>query len=365
MEPVTHFLYGACMSRAGFTRKTALATVTMVLAAEAPDIDMLAYLKGSAFGFVHHRGFTHTVWGVPLCSALVWAIVYFGHKIYRKKRPPSLHRPAEQAAPLEPRWGLLFGLACLAGYSHLLLDFTNNYGIRPFWPVWNRWFAWDTVFIVEPVILAFLIGGLLLPGLFGLVNQEIGARSRGPKGRGGAITALVLVALLWGFRDYEHRRALAAMDAVLYHGREPLRLGAFPYYGNPFKWHGVAETDETFESVQVNSLTPEVNPQGRALTYYKPQDSEVLRAARASYLGRAYVDWSRFLINEIEKRENPTEYVVRFRDLRFAYPERRSIPLSAYVVLDENLHVVKQGFYAHNPVKNRMESVSPEDEEQP
>lgn len=365
MEPVTHFLYGACMSRAGFTRKTALATVTMVLAAEAPDIDMLAYLKGSSFGFVHHRGFTHTVWGIPLVSAVVWALVYFGYRLYRKWRPTYQHRPAGVAAPLEPRWRLLFGLACFAGYSHLLLDFTNNYGIRLFWPFWNRWFAWDTVFIIEPFILLFLIGGLVLPGLFGLVNQEIGARTRGTKGRGGAITAIVLVALLWGFRDYEHRRAVAALDSVLYHDREPLRVAAFPYYGNPFKWHGVVETEQTYETVQVNSLTPEVDPQGRELTYYKPHDSAALRAARASYLGGAYVDWARFLVNEVERRENPAEYVVRFRDLRFAYPERRGVPLSAYVVLDENLRVIKQGFFAQNPIKNRMESVSPEDEEQP
>ena len=33
---------------------------------------------------------------------------------------------------MPPRWGLLFLYACLAGLSHILLDFTNNYGVRPF-----------------------------------------------------------------------------------------------------------------------------------------------------------------------------------------------------------------------------------------
>jgi inner membrane protein len=351
------------MSRAAFTRKTALATVTMVLAAEAPDIDMLAYFDGSDVGFVHHRGFTHTVFGIPVVSALVLALVYGGYWMYRKRWPVEQNRPASDRAPLLPRWGLLYGLACLAGYSHLLLDFTNNYGIRPLWPFWNHWVAWDTVFILEPLILLFLIGGLLLPSLFGLVNQEIGAKSRGPKGRGGAITALVLVALLWGVRDYEHRRAISAMDAVTYHDHDPLRVGAFPYYTNPFKWHGVAETEKTYESVRVDSLTPEVDPQGRERTYYKAQDSDVIRAAKASYLGRAYVDWARFLQIEVERRELPTQYVVRFRDLRFAYPERRSTPLSAFVVLDENLKVIREGFMSRNPVKDRLESPSPPEEE--
>ena len=41
MEPVTHFLTGACIGRAGFNRKTAYATLAAVLAAEAADLDIL------------------------------------------------------------------------------------------------------------------------------------------------------------------------------------------------------------------------------------------------------------------------------------------------------------------------------------
>ena len=59
MEPVTHFLTGACMSRAGFNRKTALATLTMVLAAEAADLDVLWAVKGPIAALQHHRGITH------------------------------------------------------------------------------------------------------------------------------------------------------------------------------------------------------------------------------------------------------------------------------------------------------------------
>ena len=40
MEPVTHFLTGACMGRAGFNRRTAYATLAAVLAAEAADLDV-------------------------------------------------------------------------------------------------------------------------------------------------------------------------------------------------------------------------------------------------------------------------------------------------------------------------------------
>ena len=40
MEPITHFLAGACIGRAGLNRKTAYATLAAVLAAEAADGDV-------------------------------------------------------------------------------------------------------------------------------------------------------------------------------------------------------------------------------------------------------------------------------------------------------------------------------------
>lgn len=354
MEPITHFLYGACLSRAGFRRKTALATVTMVLAAEAPDIDMLWYFKGSAVGFVHHRGITHTVFGIPFVAAAVLALVFVLNKLYRRWRPL---KPLPEFVPpkLVPRWGVLFGLACIAGYSHILLDFTNSYGIRPFWPVWNHWVAWDIVSIIEPLLYVFMVAGLVLPSLFGLVNQEIGARGRGLRGRGGAITALVLVALTWGVRDYEHRRALDAMNAVLYKGNVASRLGAFPYEVTPFRWMGVAEIPNGYQAFIVDSTEPAVDPDERAQTYYKPQESDVIRAAKASYLGGAFMDWARFPTIEVDKRTDPILYVVSFQDTRYAYPERRGVPLSCYVILDQNLRTVEEGFYTRNFIRNRLE----------
>ena len=58
------------MGRAGLNRKTALATLTLTLAAEAPDLDVLSRFGGPAFGFAHHRGFTHSFLGVPLDAAV-------------------------------------------------------------------------------------------------------------------------------------------------------------------------------------------------------------------------------------------------------------------------------------------------------
>jgi inner membrane protein len=326
------------MGRAGFNRKTALATLTLTLAAEAPDLDVLGSFRGSAFGFAHHRGFTHSFVGVLLDALVVVGFVYLIWRIRgRKVKDPNL----------PPRWGLLFLYACLAGLSHILLDFTNNYGVRPFWPFSEKWYSWDIVFIVEPVMLVFLILGLIVPSLFGLIDKEIGAHPRGPRGRVAATLALVGVALIWGVRDYEHRRAVNALEARSYNGADPLRASAYPKWIDPFHWDGVVETPAFFALAPVDSLTPEVDPEGRLEIRYKPEETPITLAAKNSYVGCAFLDWAQYPITETETLQPPQQgYIVLFQDLRYSGIPRSLTGrpgrggLSKAVKIDKNLRVV-------------------------
>jgi inner membrane protein len=352
MDPVTHFLTGATLSRAGFNRKSALTTVTMTLAAEAADLDVLAYVKGSAYGFMQHRGITHTVFAVPAMAAIAVAIVWGCDALYRRFR--RTRRPAP-----ERRWGWLYFAACIAALSHILLDFTNNYGIRPLFPLIRQWYAWDIVFIFEPLMFAALLAALVLPGLFALVSREIGERQSGPRGRGAAVAALLFILVLWGVRDVEHRRAVAAMQAIDFQGGSSLRVAAFPYMLNPFRWAGVAETADAYISVPVDSLHSEVDPGERAQTYYKPQPSEAAQAARNTDFGRFYTKWARFPLLEDEQltpaadsgavadapgMEPVPAHMVHLLDVRFLYPDSRRHPLVAYILLDSDLRPVEEGF---------------------
>ncbi len=346
------------MGRAGLNRKTALATVTLTLAAEAPDLDVFSRFGGSAFGLNHHRGFTHSFLGVPLVAALVVAFIYLFWRLRgRKTRNPNL----------PPRWGLLFTYACLAGLSHILLDFTNNYGVRPFWPFSERWYSWDIVFIAEPVLLVVLTLGLILPALFSLINEEIGARNKGPHakptGRLAATVALLAVFAYWGLRDYEHRRAVAALQARTYNGADAIRVSAYPYWVNPFRWHGVVEAPAFFAAMDVDSLTPEADPEAQMQIRYKPEETPVTLAAKNTYLGRVYLSWAQYPVTETEQLENDLEsapaivtpnvpagnaraaYVVRFRDLRYDYPGRDArFTLGATVFLTRDLQALEERF---------------------
>jgi inner membrane protein len=338
LEPVTHFLTGACLGRAGLNRKTALATLTLTLAAEAPDLDVLSRIGGPAFGFAHHRGFTHSFLGVPIDAAVVVGFVYLIWRIRRRK----LKNPN-----LPPRWGLLFLYACIAGLSHILLDFTNNYGVRPFWPFSEKWYSWDIVFIFEPIMFTFLLLGLITPALFSLIDKEIGVRPRGPRGRLAATLALAAVVLLWMVRDYEHRLAVHALEVRTYNGADPVRASAYPALANPFRWYGVIETANFFVLAPVDSLGPEVDPEDKLQVLYKPEETPVTLAAKRSYLGRVYLDWAQYPITQTETLDPPQQgYIVDFQDLRFAQlPSLLSRggsrkALGAGVQLDRNLRVV-------------------------
>jgi inner membrane protein len=348
MEPVTHFLTGACMGRAGLNRTSRWATATLVLAAEAPDLDIFYSFINRVRGFEFHRNYTHTFIGIPVVAGVVVAFMY-GLYRWRRRKHPDMEAP---------RWGVLYGLALLAGCSHILLDFTNNYGVVPFMPFSYRWISWDIVFIYEPLLWLFLIGGLVLPGLFGLITQEVGYRKPKYRGQKGAITALVLMVALWGVRAYEHDRALDAMNGMTFRGEEPISLSAYPYPLNFFHWYGVAETPSLYEVMSINSNSGRVDAGRNARVVYKPEQTAITDAAERSLLGRIYLWWAKYPVTETEEEMGPGDrvegYVVHFYDMRFMRLTRDRSPLGAWVELDKDLRVVGMGFRERQPQLGRM-----------
>jgi inner membrane protein len=332
MEPITHFMTGACLSRAGFNRKTAYATLAMTLAAEAPDLDVLWGFDGPVAAFQHHRGITHTLVGAPFIALVVVGVIWLFHR-RRKKKPDQ---------PV--RWRLLYAFSLLAVLSHLLLDFTNNYGLRPFFPFNPRWYSWDIVFIVEPVIFAALLLALVVPALLGLTDREIGVRRTPFRGRGWAIFALVTMVGVWILRNAEHERALTMIRSGSFTSAKILKSAAQPFPLNPYRWFAVVETPDYFQTGLVNTRDEEVRPSESV--FYKPPVTMATLAAKRSWLGHAYLDWSSFPIVEDKGSEDPpgmdgavspTSTTVEFRDLRFAYStaflNAKNAPLSGWVIV--------------------------------
>ena len=130
MEPVTHFLTGACIGRAGLNRRTAYATLAAVLAAEAADLDVLWGLRGPVEELKHHRGITHTFIAAPVVAGVVVGAVWLLHQWREGRRLPKVQAAMarDPGAPIPLRlqhqpvqWIWLYATALIAALSHLLL----------------------------------------------------------------------------------------------------------------------------------------------------------------------------------------------------------------------------------------------------
>lgn len=339
MEPVTHFLTGACIGRAGLNRKTAYATLAAVLAAEAADMDVVWSFAGPVEGFKHHRGITHTLIAAPVVAAVTVGVVALLHlwlDSRRKRRLAAMSLDPNAPVPrrLEPKtihWGWLYITALIADLSHLFLDWTNNYGLRPFFPFNPRWYAGSFVFIFEPVLMALLLLALIVPWLLGLVAGEIGARRNPYRGQGWAIFALAGMVLVWGFRWSEHGRALALVENAQVASAPVKRMAAEPYMIDPFRWHVILETADFYQTAEVNTRTGEIDSDPQRDVMFKPPADAAVEAAKQTPLGKVYLDWGTWAVVSDAGQDPvagmpppqlpPTRVwtTVEFTDLRFDY----------------------------------------------
>ena len=123
--------------------------VLSIVGNNLPDVDFsYSRISGKTFGYLlQHRGYTHTVPAAILFAVLMMAL--------------ALAFAKRQAHPIARRdWLLLAGVALFSPLLHIAMDFGNNYGVHPFWPVYDGWFYGDSFFILEPSFWLVVIAPL-------------------------------------------------------------------------------------------------------------------------------------------------------------------------------------------------------------
>ncbi|HYG76217.1 MAG TPA: metal-dependent hydrolase [Planctomycetota bacterium] len=148
MDNLTHTFFGWICARAGLERQGRWVLPTLLVSANLPDADIVVSpLYGGAAYLQHHRGITHSFVGIVAQAVLVSAAVLLCVRMFNK-------------APQTPRLLHVFAIALLGLCSHLLLDFLNSYGVRPWLPFDTRWYYGDMAFIVDPWMW-LIFGGTL------------------------------------------------------------------------------------------------------------------------------------------------------------------------------------------------------------
>ena len=302
-------------------------------------MDVLWSLRGPVDVLKHHRGITHTFVGAPVVAGVIVGLVALLHiwrewRRARKLAAANLEPGAPVPLRLQPQiihWGWLYLTALIAALSHLLLDWTNNYGLRPFFPFSPRWYAGSFMFIAEPILWALFFLALAMPWLFGLIAGEIGERRKQFRGRGWAIFALVGMVILWGWRWSEHAHALALVENAQVASETVKRAAAEPYPMNPFRWHVILETANFYQTAEVNTRSGEIDSDAQNDVLYKPPADAAVEAAKQTPLGKAYLDWGTWAVvrdvgqepvRGLAPPQLPPGQVwttVEFTDLRFDY----------------------------------------------
>ncbi len=325
MDPLTHTATGLFLSRAGLNRWTPMATTILILAANAPDIDIVTAAGGPLNYLHYHRQFTHSLVAMPLMALLPVALVAM---VWRKKKI---------------RWVGAFFAALIAVASHLLLDLTNAYGVRLFSPFSARWVNFDLTNLVDIWIWAVLllcVGGPLISRLVASEITSGSAKFRYP-GRGFAVLGLSFLVLYNCGRGALHARATAVLNSRIYEDAPTLRVAALPDSSNPLLWRGVVETDGFYAVEDVN-LAGDFDPT-RATIFHKPEAAPEIEAARRTPTFQVFLGFSQWPLWRVSPVAEPEGgKLVEVFDMRFGSPASPGFRCGA--ILNARLDVVRTYF---------------------
>jgi inner membrane protein len=296
MDPFTHTMVGAVMARAGGDRRTPLAAATLMLAANAPDIDIYTVWTETSFGSIaFRRGWTHGPFALLLLPFVVAFAILLWDALVRRRRDPS--KPS-----VNPGW--IFALSVIGVLSHPALDWLNTYGIRLLMPFRETWFHGDAVFIADPYWWA-LLGGTLL-----LAKRRASLRTV----RIGAALALAYPVLMVGLSWQGKRmaRAVAAAQGI------PQRNVLYqPLPANPFGAQLIVRTDAAYHIGMMRWLpTPEVRLGGEIIPRGDWSDPRVILAKRDPDV-RDYLVWSSYPWVKVDTTTADGSATVVFGDARF------------------------------------------------
>lgn len=299
MDNLTHTLTGLVLSQAGLNRWYARPALVLILAANAPDIDFVTSARGMFTYFENHRGITHSIAMAPVMALLPVLVACAVSRTMRGFRAAYI-------------------LSLVGVASHLLLDWTNTYGVRFLLPFSGHWFRLDLNSLVDLWIWVVLLMACVGPLLARLVSSEIGAKSG--TGRGLAIFALAFIVVYDYGRYLAHQRAIEILNSRIYQDGPPIRVAAFPRSSvNPFEWSGWVQRPNVDMRFSMNLLA-DFDPTAPDRVIHEPAPGSAIEAARSTFVFRKYLDFAQYPLWQVIPVADPEgARRVEVRDWRFSF----------------------------------------------
>ncbi len=328
MDNLTHSLVGALLRRAGLGSRTAQPMLVCVLAANAPDLDLVMGVSAPEY-LIWHRHATHGIVAIPLMALAAVALAWVIDRLIAtaRKRPP-------------PQWNWRAGwlTALIPAATHPLLDAMNSYAVRPWLPFSAEWRSFHALFVIDWLVWGVLLLGLLWPSLANLVAGEIGAPRQA--GRRAAWLALGALAFYIGWQSHTHARVVNALEARLWDGAPAQRVAAFPAPFDPRGWMGYVETASYKMTLPVRADRLAEIDRTAGRKFFPPADPEAVDAAWATEMGRAYRQFAQFPLELTEPLADGVRVVLT--DARFARGGRARF--ACVVELDNQGRIVRESF---------------------
>ena len=374
MDNLTHSLIGLAASKAGLEKLSPGTTTLCVLAANAPDRDILVLIFGGRWAFLHHhRGITHSIAGTAALALILPLVFYAGNLLLSRLRGTAVRFRFR---------GLLLA-SLIVSATHPIMDWTNNYGVRFLLP-WNpRWFYGDFVFIIDPflwiilggavflltsntkkhlivwVIIALVPSYLVLVGPGGparlanetlirvlwiaamiivvsLYRRKIGGRLGAQIAIGALAVATIYCGALAAIHAVALRQAkVEALGVANRNSEQLLKVAAMPTVANPTAWACVMETDRAAYKFDLSLLhSRRTNPP--LVRYEKPlaANSTAITQALSDSRSQIFMGFARFPVVRVVGEDCVTQTLVQFADLRYTEPGRDRGTFSLEVPVD-------------------------------
>ncbi|MDR7317790.1 MULTISPECIES: metal-dependent hydrolase [Brevibacillus] len=150
MDTATHFAMGFGLAGLAYLDPVVASTpglaeavmIGTVIGSQAPDLDGLIRIRGTAAYVRNHRGVSHSVPALFLWTGATFALI--------------------QTIMPQTSWLHLLGWIFLAVCLHVFVDLFNSYGTKGLYPFRDKWVALNAIFIFDPFIFAAHLVGFML-----------------------------------------------------------------------------------------------------------------------------------------------------------------------------------------------------------